>query len=169
MTREECILLGSISKTHGVRGELILRTGRISFEPEKNWGSLFLEIEGMMVPFFISELHHLRDNDWVIGFDDIIDKNGAELFIGKKVWVSAGFVDYVPDEFYYDQLAGFSLHDRQSGKSGIIEEYMDIPGNPVFDVIIEGRSYLVPAQEEFIMEMDTEKKTILVNLPEGLL
>ena len=169
MTRDECILLGSISKTHGVRGELILRTGRISFEPEKNWGSLFLEIDGIMVPFFIAEIFHLRGNDWVIGFDDISDKSRAEVFTGKKVWVSRELVDPGQDDIYYDQLAGFSLHDRNSGKSGIIEEYLDIPGNPVFDVVIDGMNHLVPAQEEFILELDAGKKTILVNLPEGLL
>lgn len=169
MTREECILLGSISKTHGVRGELILRTGRISFEPEKNWGSLFLEIDGIMVPFFISQLHHLRDNDWVIGFDEIVTINRAGLFTGKKVWVSRDLVDSGPQDLYYDQMAGFSLHDGQSGKSGIIVEYIDIPGNPVFDVIIDGMNHLVPAQEEFIVELDTDKKSIHVNLPEGLL
>ena len=169
MTREECILLGSISKTHGVRGELILRTGRISFEPEKNWGSLFLEIDGIMVPFFISQLHHLSGNDWVIGFDDILNKSRAGLFTGKQVWVSRDLVDPGPQDPCYEQLAGFCLHDGQSGKSGIIVEYIDIPGNPVFDVVIDGMNHLVPAQEEFILELDNDKKLIQVNLPEGLL
>ena len=169
MTRDECILLGTISKTHGVRGELILRTGRVSFEPEKNWGLLFLEIDGILVPFFIAELHHLRDNDWVIGFDDIADKSRAESFTGKKVWVSGDLVDSGQDEMSYDQLTGFSLHDRNSGKSGIIQEYMDIPGNPVFDVVFDGKNQLVPAQEEFILELDAGNKTIFMNLPEGLL
>jgi 16S rRNA processing protein RimM len=169
MTRDECILLGSITKTHGVRGELILRTGKVSFEPEQNWGTVFLEIDGILVPFSISALANMRERDWLISFYEVTDKNKAESITGLKVWVSRDLIDEGTDELFYDQLAGFTLTDKISGKSGTIIEYLDIPGNPVFDVNIEGENHLIPAQEEFIVEFDVENRFILMNLPSGLL
>ena len=169
MTRDDCILLGSITKTHGVRGELILRTGKISFEPEQNWGSVFLEIDGILVPFSISALDNIRERDWLISFYEVTDKDMAESITGFKVWVSRDLVEKGSDELFFDQLAGFTLTDKISGKSGTITEYIDIPGNPVFDVSIEGENHLIPAQEGFIVEFDVENRSILMNLPKDLL
>ena len=169
MTKDECINLGSISKTHGVRGELILRTKEGSFEPEEKWESLFLEIDGIMVPFFISEFYHLRDRDWVVSFDDMIDKNGVKSLIGRSVWISKDLFKSTPDKVIYDQLVDFTFHDKASGKSGTIREFLDIPGNPVLNAEIEGENHMIPLQEGLIVDLDIEKKSIVMNLPEGLI
>jgi len=169
MTRDDCILLGSITKTHGVRGELILRTGRITYEPDKKWGSLFLEIDGIMVPFFISDVYMLRDREWVLGLDDIPDKTAAEKLCGKDVWVLKQHVETEREEIDLTDLAGFSFQDKHSGKKGIIKEFLDIPGNPVLEVLIEGKSHLVPVQDEFILEFNTRNRSVKMDLPDGLI
>ena len=169
MTRDECILLGSIAKTHGVRGELILRTEEVSFEPEENWESLFLEIDGIMVPFFISRLHYLRNNDWIISFDGIISKNDAQELIGYSVWAYGDLIGETIHELFYDQLIGYELIDKSTGKRGVIREFMNIPENPVFDAVIDEENILIPAREELILEVDTSGKTILMEIPDGLI
>ena len=169
MTRDECILLGSITKTHGVHGELILRTQEDSFEPEEKWGSLFLEIDGIMVPFFISGLYQLRGRDWVLSFDDIDDKKSAESLTGRGAWVFKDLLRSVQDKISYEQLVGFTFYDQASGKSGTIREFMDIPGNPVFDAVIDKKNHMIPAQEGFIMDLDVANKRIIMNLPDGLI
>ena len=75
MTREDCLLLGTIGKTRGVRGELVLRVKNPAFEPDENWESLFLQIDGILVPFFISDLHAINPDEWMVRFDDYESKN----------------------------------------------------------------------------------------------
>jgi 16S rRNA processing protein RimM len=168
MTRDECILLGSITKTHGVHGQLILRTKEGSIEPDEKWESLFIEIDGIMVPFFISEIYTLREGEWVLGFDDIADKGMAESLTGHAVWIYRDLLKSAPGKISLEQLVGFTVHDKASGKSGRIREFMDIPGNPVFDAVIDGRDQILPARFEFILDLNMEDKSIIMNLPEGL-
>lgn len=55
---------------------------------------------------------------------------------------------------------------------GLLGEVVDVDTttvNTLFVVKQEGEELLVPAQEEFILGIDQEKKLITVELPEGLL
>jgi 16S rRNA processing protein RimM len=169
MTRDDCILLGSITKTYGIRGELILRTEKVPIEPEKNWGSIFLEIDGILVPFFIADVYELRDREWVIGFDDFDDRTRAEQLAGKNAWVLKELVEPGVEEVSFAELEGFAFHDRNSKKSGEVKAFMDIKGNPVLEVLIEGETFLVPAQDEFILELDAGNASIIMDLPAGLI
>lgn len=169
MTKDDCILLGFIAKTHGVRGELILRTDRVSPEPDKKWGSLFLELDGILVPFFIQTLHHLRGDDWVVGFDEIGSMDHAAVYTGRKVWAPTEIAGTRDKEVSPDCLTGFTLKDLTSNRSGLIRQFIDIQENPVFEIQIGEESHLVPAREEFILEFDLEARTITMELPEGLL
>ena len=51
MTRDDCILLGTLSKTHGVSGELVAITRIKGYVLKEKWESVFLEINGILVPF----------------------------------------------------------------------------------------------------------------------
>jgi 16S rRNA processing protein RimM len=169
MTREECILLGTIAKTYGVRGELIIRTANPSFDLKQDWESLFLQIDGILVPFFISGLRKFKPGEWIVKFDWYEEKSKAEKLVGYQVFVQEEWMDVEEDEFYMDELAGFRFQDTTSSKSGQVTGFMDIPDNPLFEVEVEGASKMVPAREEFILEIDTVNRTITFQLPEDLI
>jgi 16S rRNA processing protein RimM len=169
MTREDCLLLGTISKTHGVRGELIIRIADASFEPDENWESLFLQIDGILVPFFISSLHAPKPDEWFILFDDYDDKDSVQNLVGLSVWINRDFMATMVEEFYLDDLTGYALINETTGKRGLITDFMDIPGNPVFEVSIEGDKVLVPAQDDLIEEIDPDNQRLIMRLPEGLM
>lgn len=169
MTRDKCLLLGTISKTHGVRGELIIRITNPSFEPDENWESLFLQIDGILVPFFISSLYAPKVDEWIICFEDYDNKDIAQNFVGLSVWIQKDFLAKVEEEIFMDELAGYVIINLSTGKQGLITDFMDIPGNPVFEVTIEGKKVLVPAQDELIEEIDIENQQLMVQLPEGIL
>ncbi len=169
MTRDKCLLLGTISKTHGVRGELIIRTTNPSFEPDENWESLFLQIDGILVPFFISSLHAPKADEWFICFDDFDNKDSAQNLVGSPVWIQKEIMPNVREEIYMDELSGYVLINLSTGRMGLITDFMDIPGNPVFEVTIEGKKILVPAQDDMIEEIDQENQKLIIRLPEGIM
>jgi 16S rRNA processing protein RimM len=103
MTRDKCLLLGTISKTHGVRGELIIRITEPSFEPDENWESLFLQIDGILVPFFISSIHVPKADEWIICFEDYDTKDSVLNFIGLPVWIEKEFMAKPEEEIYLDE------------------------------------------------------------------
>ncbi len=169
MTRDKCLLLGTISKTHGVRGELIIRIADPSFEPDENWESLFLQIDGILVPFFISSLHAPKADEWFICFDDYDNKDSAQNLVGSPVWIQKDFMAEVKEEIYMDELTGYAIFNVRTGRQGLITDFMDIPGNPVFEVSLEGEKVLVPAQDDMIEEIDQENKKLIIRLPEGIM
>ena len=169
MTREDCMLLGTISKTHGVRGELSIRIADPSCEPDENWESLFLQIDGILVPFFISSLRASKADEWFIIFDDYDNKDSVQNLVGLPVWIHKEFLATMEEEIYLDELTGYELINVRTGKQGSITDFMDIPGNPVFEVSFEGDKVLVPAQDDLIEEIDTENKRLIMRLPEGIM
>jgi 16S rRNA processing protein RimM len=169
MTRDKCLLLGTISKTHGVRGELIIRITDPSFEPDENWESLFLQIDGILVPFFISSLHAPKADEWFICFDDYDNKDSAQNLVGSPVWIQKDFMAEVKEEIYMDELTGYAIINVRTGRQGLITDFMDIPGNPVFEVSLEGEKVLVPAQDDMIEEIDQDNQKLIIRLPEGIM
>jgi 16S rRNA processing protein RimM len=169
MTRDDITLLGTIVKTHGVRGELILRTADPSFELNENWESIFLQIDGILVPFFISGLRPFKSGEWVIKFDWYEDRNRAETLLGYSAWCEQDQLEAPEDELFLDDLLGYTFRDKTSGRSGHITGFMDIPENPVFEAESGTDTYLIPAREEMILEVDTEKRNIIFELPEGII
>ena len=169
MTRDKCLLLGTITKTHGVRGELIIRITNPSFEPDENWESLFLQIDGILVPFFISSLHAPKTDEWFICFDDYSNKDSAQILVGSPVWIQKEIMPKVEEEIYMDELSGYVLINLSTGRQGLITDFMDIPGNPVFEVTLEGKKVLVPAQDDLIEEIDQENQKLITRLPEGIM
>ncbi|MFC2114970.1 ribosome maturation factor RimM [Bacteroidota bacterium] len=168
MTRDDCILLGSIAKIHGVRGELIIRTTNPSFDLKENWESIFLQIDGILVPFFISGLKAFKPGEWVLKLDWYDTRNQAEKLVGYPVWIQKDWMEPVGEEIFMDELIGFKFVDAISAQQGTIVDFMDIPDNPVFEVKIGREKKLIPAREELILEVDTEKRQITMEVPDGL-
>ena len=169
MTRDKCLLLGTISKTHGVRGELIIRVTNPSFEPDENWESLFLQIDGILVPFFISSLYAPKADEWYVCFCDYDNKESAQNLVGSAVWIQKDLMAKAGEKIYMDDLTGYLLINISTGKRAQNNDFLDIPGNPVFEITLEGNSLLVPAQDEMIEEIDQESRKLVMRLPEGIM
>jgi 16S rRNA processing protein RimM len=73
-------------------------------------------------------------------------------------------------ELSWNFFVGFRMEDVRHGELGEVVEVDTATVNTLFVVEQEdGEELLVPAQEEFIVEINQEKKLITVELPEGLL
>jgi 16S rRNA processing protein RimM len=169
MSRDNHTFLGTIAKIHGVRGELIIRTANPSYDLKEDWESIFLQIEGILVPFFISYLRSFKPGEWILKVDWYEDRTQAERLVGYTVWVPIDWLEPVETELFMDELLGFQITDTTSGQKGSITDFMDIPDNPVFEVEINKEKVLIPAREEFILEVNTKDKRITFRLPEGLI
>ena len=64
-------------------------------------------------------------------------------------------------------MAGFTA--MVGKRRGELTDYYDSEANPLFEITLDGKSHLIPAQEEFIANIDFEKRKIKFVLPDGLL
>lgn len=169
LKKEDCYRLGTIIKTHGIKGELVIRLNYLIAEDIIEMESVFLEVEGLLVPFFIEDIHSVSSQSCIIKFERLDTEEKALEFTGCNVY-SDNIKPENPDATATpEQFTGYSIKDSETGFSGEISEVLDVTDNPLFRVLHEGREQLIPAQQEFIIRIDTKKKIIFVRLPGGLL
>lgn len=169
--KSECDKIGYFKKTHGVRGELVLE-----YEPQfefsiENADRFFVEIDGLLVPFFLVEdgFRYKTDDTAILTFDGVETENYAKRLVGCSVYLFTNEIQLEPDTEPDVRYKGFTLYDETLGKIGIIEHIDDYSGNIVFTVNYKGSELLVPFNENFLIEINTDEKAIHLRLPEGLI
>ena len=95
----------------------------------------------------------------------------ARMFTNVDVYFPVKHAEEAEDgELSWNFFVGFRMEDVRHGELGEVVEVDTATVNTLFVVEQEdGEELLVPAQEEFIVEINQEKKLITVELPEGLL
>ena len=103
--------------------------------------------------------------------DDIFDRVEADRqFINTPVYFPVKHAEEgEPGELSWDFFVGFRLEDTVYGHLGEVADVDTSTPNTLFVIDRGGNELLVPAREEFILDMDTKHRVITVRLPEGLL
>jgi len=159
---------GFITRTHGIQGKLILRLEGTEADdiPEKEW--VFVEIDGLPVPFFISEIHELNDNKIIIAFDTIYTETDARKLTGCRLMVNKNHLSVKTKKLHADRsIIGYKMHDKKHGTIGTVAEIIDISKNPVIRVI-GAKEFFVPYHRDIILKISHKNKSLQVKLPEGL-
>ncbi|OYZ56265.1 MAG: 16S rRNA processing protein RimM, partial [Sphingobacteriales bacterium 24-40-4] len=120
MKIEDCFYIGYITKTKGLKGEV-----QIYFEyddpTELPLDSVFAEINGKLVPFFISSFKLQNNQTGNFYFDDIDTIEKAEALVRKKLYLPNKLKPVRDeDEFLITDLKGFIVHDETAGELGEI-------------------------------------------------
>ena len=77
--------------------------------------------------------------------------------------------DAGPGELTWDFFVGFRVEEVNYGDLGEVTEVDTATINTLFVVDHQGEELLIPAQEEFILNIDQKHKVITMDLPKGLL
>lgn len=75
-------------------------------------------------------------------------------------------------ELYFDELIGYAAvisEQNAVAVRGTVAAFIDNEMNPLFRIEAGGKEILIPATEEFIEGIDTARREIILNIPEGLL
>ena len=171
MLRDEAFHIGRIIKTHGVHGQLSVSSDLKLSEPEEWPEWVFLDIDGGLVPFRTDPDGMMwRDHRHiVIGLDDYHSQDDVTRFIGYDLWFPKDWESIIiGSEKSVSPFLGFILMDDSGRELCKIEEYIDLPNNPLFKIIVKGEEVLIPAREEWIIEQDDNACRIVMDLPDGL-
>ncbi|MBL0138782.1 MAG: hypothetical protein IPP86_09665 [Bacteroidetes bacterium] len=159
--------VGFISKVHGYKGQVILALEHIDASALKNASYLFIDLDGLPVPFAIVEFSGKGD-DLIVKFEQVDNEVHAKKLVQQTVYAEKLKIreDLTLD---WPDLVGFNAVDNAFGALGIIEEVEELPMQWVAHCTVNGKEILFPLNEQVLLEVDEEKKQILLNLPEGLI
>lgn len=164
--REEVYKIGRIGRAHGLKGELSVQISDDVFD-RVDAEYLVLEIDGIMVPFFMEEYRFKTDETVLIKFEGIDTQERARELTGIDVYFPHSLAEQSEDdELSYAQLVGYSVINAADGKAVGEIAYVDEQTINIMFELTDGA--LLPASEELIQEVDTTERTVKLLIPEGL-
>ncbi len=167
MEKKHCYQVGYISKTHGLKGGLTA----VFTEPIELEGleSLFVEVKGNLVPYFLSSYSDRTDKVF-IKFEEVDTPEAASTLKGCGLFLSKNTRPALKrGEFYNDEIVGFTVVDEQQGILGLTKQVVDSGPNRLLEINYLGKEVLIPINGPFIKSVNKTKKLIQVSLPEGFL
>ena len=163
---EEVYKIGKLGKVHGVKGEISFLFDDDVFD-RTDADYLVLDIDGILVPFFIEEYRFKTDDNALMKFEGIDTQERARELTGCDVYFPRELSETDEEHLSWAAIRGFELIDANNGKrAGRIASVDDSTINILFE-LEDGK--LIPASEELITNVDTKKQQIFIHLPEGIL
>lgn len=168
--KEEVYKIGRIGKPHGVHGELQLQFSDDVFDAV-DADYLVLEIDGILVPFFMEEYRFRSDEIALMKFCDIDTEAQARELTGCDVCFPRKLAAERTEDISWSQIVGYSLIDEQTKRTiGKITAVDETTVNTLFEVVTsKGDDILIPASNKLIVEADIVGQTITMRIPAGLL
>ena len=164
--REDVYKIGRLGKAHGVKGEVsFLFTDDIFDNVDAEY--LVLDVDGILVPFFMEEYRFRNDSVCLVKFCDVDTQQRAQELTGCDVYFPRALAEEAEETPSLSALVGFDIVNVPDGSSiGTIAAIDDTTQNILFE-LEDGT--LIPASDELIENIDVNKKEIIMNIPEGLL
>lgn len=178
--------IGTITRTHGVRGELSFQfTDDVWDRVEADY--LFLRIDGLLVPFFLEEWRFRSDSVALLKFEDVDSADAASRFINSDVYFPKELTpeDCDDEELTWQHFTGFDVlqvsdsekditYDSDETPSGTLLGHVDSVLDQTSNILLvvltpEGREILIPAHEDFILQADHRRRRLFVHVPDDLL
>ena len=164
--QEEVYKIGRLGKSHGVRGEVSFLFDDDVFD-RVDADYLILDIDGILVPFFIEEYRFRSDTTALMKFEGIDTQERARELTGCDVYFPRNLAASDDDSISWSAIVGFDIIDASTNKPvGRIASIDDSTLNILF-CLEDG--HLIPASEDLITQIDQQTHTITMPLPAGLL
>ena len=190
--------IAKILKSNGTDGGLLIGVRDIEVGQIDLQEPVFIEFDGLPVPFFIQDLQQRGNSKAIIHLNDITSLADAEEVVGRAVYVEGEWEEEEELDF-----TGWTLLCRGE-RVGVVSGLEPIPGNPL--LIIEappqtpaasspfptlhpqspgsgrsadadlaslkakpGNDILIPLHPDLILSADPATRTLDLDLPDGLL
>ena len=170
MIKENCFYVGTIVGKYSVKGELLVKTDSDNPEDYTNLESIFVELSTGLVPFFIHKCQLHKSSLLRIDFEEVNNEKEADALIKKNLYLPLNLLPPLEgNKFYYHEIIGFKLVEKGI-EIGAISHVIEQGLQALFEVeATNGKMHLIPIHDDFLVKVDRNNKTIVVQLPEGLL
>lgn len=171
MNKADCYHLGYVSKLHGFKGEVSLFLDVTDASIYKKLDLVYIDINGNLTPFIIEKITLTPKGFAYVKLEGINSDDEATFLLKKQLYLPESTLPKLSGKDFYDhEIVGFKVFDEEYGEVGIMEQVIDLPINPLFQVThLQGKEILIPLRKEFITKIDRENKAIYLTIPEGLI
>ncbi len=165
----DLVSIGKIVGQHGVDGGMILKHELGKKSDFEGIQALFVEEKkGSQIPYFVQKVVARDSGESIIQLEGIDSREQAVRFVRRQVWLNRSDFEKLVSKKSPLSLLGFTLIEK--GKAlGIIEEVIEQAHQVICITSILEKEVMIPLHDDTIIKIDRKKKTVEVNLPEGLI
>jgi 16S rRNA processing protein RimM len=168
MNKKDCFILGHITKTVGIKGEVMFFLDVDQPSHYRSLDSVFIELSGQLVPFFIETIQVKKDSA-VVKLEGIDTPDRAAELVKAELYLPLQLLPPLKGtSFYFHEVTGFKVMDRTHGDIGTIESVLDFPQQAILQVKHGDKEILIPVLKHIIKKVDRKERIIEVETPEGL-
>lgn len=165
---EETIRIGTITRTHGNRGEVQCQTDNGLWE-EADAEFVVLRLDGIQVPFRVTDWRTKGADTLLLTLDGIDSESKAQALAGAEALMLRRDIAAHEEDgqgmLAWQDLEGWTAYTAGGGCAGVIRRVDETTAN----ILAETDSRrLLPLHEDLIMRLDTQKKELQLNLPDNI-
>lgn len=167
---ESLLEIGQLSGTHGLRGDVKIRAAAGDADALLALDRVWLRLPtGRLLQLeLIRKVVH--KGQLLARFRGYESLDQVEPLLQSRVLAAAeDLPELAADEYYWEQLQGLQVIDRQRGAIGRLENMFTSAAHDTYVVVGQYGEVMIPAVKEFILEVDLQQQVVRVDLPRGLL
>jgi 16S rRNA processing protein RimM len=170
MKKEDCFYLGKIVKKYSFKGELLAKLDTDQPELYENLDAVFIQVRNSLIPFFI-ESSQLHKSDLLrLKLEEVNTEEDADSLLKSELFLPLELLPKLEGKkFYFHEVIGFTIKDVNYGDVGTVKGINDSTAQALFEIDKDGVEILIPMNDQFIIEVNREQKTISVETPPGLI
>jgi 16S rRNA processing protein RimM len=166
----EYLKIGQISNAHGIKGEVKVYPLTDDVKRFSKLAFVFLNEKDIYRKVEVESVKYLKQFV-VLKLNGIEDMNQALKYKNVYIYVDRENAVKLPKGSYFiSDLIGLDVSSNEGNYLGKIIDVFSTGSNDVYEVKSElGKSILLPAIKEVILQIDIENRRMLVKLLEGLI
>ncbi|MBC8567257.1 16S rRNA processing protein RimM [Mogibacterium sp. NSJ-24] len=160
------IKIGKIVNTVGLKGEVKVYNYSDRSEIYENTSHIYVENDLTAV-----ESVRVQKNMVILKLEGISDRDRAEALRGRELYVTEEDLPELPQgQYYVRDIIGMAVREENGTFLGEVTDVIQNTAQDIFEVKKQGgKKVLIPKVDEFVLNIDIEKKEILVRLIDGLM
>lgn len=172
MSKRE-ILLGTIVKPFGIKGEVKLAPSEDFWEGVLSSSSLYLNVPaegGETRRELTLKNSRSHQRSYLLTLEGVEDRTSAESLVGASLCIAEEDIDVtMPSEPLPFQVMGCTVRTTAGEEVGVVEGILFSRAHRIYEVKGPRGWNLVPAVDEFIVSIDLEAKEMVIRTIPGLL
>lgn len=172
---EALVQVGFVYRPHGIEGELKINPEQTD-DPARFEELSTVYLGGQPQRVRRHDVRSVRYQETkrgttvILGIEGISTRSDAETVTKLKVFAAEEDLALDDDEFFVHELVGLEVVTEDGTILGTVSNYQEMPAHEVFVIRRpDGGEAMVPAVEDFIVDVDLDAERVTVRPIEGLI
>ena len=164
------LCIGKIVNTHGIKGEVKVYPWADYPEFLEEFDCFFIQANKMHYKAMYAEEVRCHKNTVLIKFEGIDTVEQARELIGKIVYLDRDEIELEEGTYFIEDLIGCRvINDETEEDIGTVQAVDNFGASDVYTILnAEGKEFMFPAVDEFLVSTDIDKKEIRIKVIEGM-